>query len=103
MGAVINGKPERPTLALLDDMVDQTLRALVLNLVCTSTRPADLSDGERQAILDPYDRMIDHHKRILCDVLRQAGALGETAVMEEFDKLGVERALLEVVVDRRRA
>lgn len=105
MGAVIDGKPDKPTLELLDDMVDQTLRSLVLGIVVSSggKRPADMSKQEQDVALEPYARAIEHYKRILRDVGRQYASLGERVVLEEMDKLGVERDLLEVVVDRRRA
>lgn len=102
MGAVIDGKPERPTLELLDDMVDQTLRSMVLGIVAVGVRPAEMSDEERATALEPYARSIVHHKAILCDLVRQGASLGEVVVLEEFDRLGVERDLLEVVVERRR-
>lgn len=97
----VGRKPNKPTLALLDDMVEQTLRSLVVAVA--APKGATDTKEERDALLAEHEHKLVHYRMILRDVLRQAAALGEQAVLEEMDKLGVERALLEVVVDRRRA
>lgn len=96
---------EQPTLEELDDMCEQSLRALVLGLVVTGPgrRPADMSPQEQDEVLGDHQRVLAHYRSILRNVVRMAAGLGERAVLEEMDKAGVERELLAAVVDRRRS
>lgn len=97
----MNQKAERPTLALLDDQCRQVVEALVLNVLRTAGAAmpaAEMSDSERADALRPHERYVRHSSMLLREVLRRAAALGEQAVLEEMNRLGVERPLVETAI-----
>lgn len=102
---IIDQKPERPTLELLDDMVRQVCEALVLDVlhdVGRSDAPAVLTDERRGELLGDFEDRLVRTRRILGDLVRQGASLGEGALLAELDRMGVERDLLSLAAGRRR-